>query len=295
MGHQGAAGVVELVEDVLLLRSRIGAFCLPLQSCIFSDIQNDLMSKLPQAYQFLDLSDYGRPPARFIANTLKDTRFTPLDVTTAFIVAGFIALACIVQAHYWTAAFFLILKSVLDAADGELARVKKTPSYVGRYYDSVADILLNLLIFAAIGYATQSPVWLVLLAFAGVQLQGTLYNYYYVILRNKVAGDTTSRIFEIEPPKAMKGEQQRHVNLFFHLYNTLYIVFDKAIYHLDTRAAEGPAFPQWFMTMLSAFGLGFQLLLISLFLVLGWMEYIIPFFIGYSLLILVFVGLRRLL
>lgn len=253
------------------------------------------MSKLPQAYRFLDLSDYGRPPARFIANTLKDTRFTPLDITSAFIVAGLIALACIWQSHFWTAAFFLILKSVLDAADGELARVKKTPSYVGRYYDSVADILLNLLIFVVIGYSTQSPVWLILLAFAGVQLQGTLYNYYYVILRNQVAGDTTSRIFEVEPPIAMKGEQQKHVNFFFHLYNTLYMVFDKAIYYLDTEASETPAFPQWFMTLLSAFGLGFQLLLISLFLVLGWIEYIIPFFIGYSLLILVFVGIRRLL
>ena len=39
---------------------------------------------------------------------------------------------------------FIILKSIIDAADGELARVKQTPSYAGRYLDSVFDIILNL-------------------------------------------------------------------------------------------------------------------------------------------------------
>ena len=35
------------------------------------------------------------------------------------------------------ASFFIILKSVIDAVDGELARMKKTPSYSGRYLDSI--------------------------------------------------------------------------------------------------------------------------------------------------------------
>lgn len=251
------------------------------------------MAKLPPEHRFLDLSDYGRSPARLIANSLKETRFTPIDVTSAFIVTGLIAAVCMLQSFYWAAAFFLVFKSVLDAADGELARIKGTPSYVGRYYDSVADILLNLLFFITLSYITEASIWLALLAFIGVQLQGTLYNYYYVILRNKVSGDTTSRIFEVEPPQAFEGEQQKNVNLFFHLYNILYIVFDKAIYYLDMQASKGKVFPKWFMTMLSSFGLGFQLLLISFFLVLGWKEYIIPFFIGYTFLVFVFVGIRK--
>jgi phosphatidylglycerophosphate synthase len=32
--------------------------------------------------------------------------------------------------------FFIILKSIIDGADGELARIKNT-SYTGRYLDSV--------------------------------------------------------------------------------------------------------------------------------------------------------------
>jgi len=45
--------------------------------------------------------------------------------------------------------------------------------------------------------------------------------------------------------------------------------------------------------LVSAFGLGFQLLIISVMLCLGLAEYIVAFFIGYSVLIGVFVGIRR--
>ena len=114
------------------------------------------MSKLPKEHQFTDLSDYGRPIARVIANSLKSTKFTPVDVTIAFVISGLIGVYCIIEGYYWTAAFFLILKSILDAADGELARVKETPSYTGRFLDSVSDIILNFIILTTIGYLTNT-------------------------------------------------------------------------------------------------------------------------------------------
>jgi hypothetical protein len=251
------------------------------------------MSKLPKEHQFLDLSDYGRPIARRIANSLKNTKFTPVDVTIAFIISGLIGIFCILEEYYWAAGFFLIFKSILDAADGELARVKKTPSYTGRYLDSVSDILLNFIIFITLWYATNVSFLFVFLAFFGIQLQGTLYNYYYVILRNRFEGDTTSRVFEDTTPLALPGEKQQNVNTLFFLYKLFYGVFDKIIYALDRNASQGKPFPNWLMTLISTFGLGFQLLLISLFLVLGLKTYIIPFFIGYSVLIFVFICIRK--
>lgn len=251
------------------------------------------MSKLPKAHKFIDLSDYGRPAARVIAHSLKDTSFTPIHVTIGFIISGLLATLCILLDYFWAAAFFLIFKSVLDAADGELARIKETPSYTGRYLDSVADILLNLLIFAAIWHITDSNMVLSLLAFIGLQLQGTLYNYYYVILRNRYKGDTTSRVFESETPVALEGEKQRNVNILFAIYRILYGVFDKTIFMMDRGAHKGGLLPKWLMTAISSFGLGFQLLVISAMLVLGWKEFIVPFFILYSLMIFVFIGIRR--
>lgn len=253
------------------------------------------MSKLPKEYKFIDLSDYGRPIAKIIANSLKNTNLTPIHVTFGFIISGLIAIYCIIQGYYWLAAFFLICKSILDAADGELARVKQTPSYTGRYLDSVADIILNALFFISIWYITNASIWICLVAFFGLQLQGTLYNYYYVILRNKFDGDTTSRVFENETPIALKGETQKSVNILFGLYKLFYSVFDKTIYALDSNADKGKRFPNWFMTSVSTFGLGFQLLIIAAMLVLGLKAFILPFFLVYTIMIFVFIGLRKFL
>ena len=251
------------------------------------------MSKLPTAHKFLDLSDYGRPIAKFIANSLKNTSFTAIHVTIAFIISGLIAIFCIVEGYFWLAAFFLILKSILDAADGELARVKEKPSYTGRYLDSVADIILNALIFISISYITDAPNWLCFVAFLGLQLQGTLYNYYYVILRNKFNGDTTSRVFEDITPIALKDEKQNHVNILFSLYKMLYGIFDKTIYALDANASKGKVLPNWLMTCISTFGLGFQLLIIAVMLVLDLKLFILPFFFAYTVMVFVFIGIRK--
>lgn len=251
------------------------------------------MSKLPKENTFIDLSDYGRTGGKLIANFFKNTIITPIHITIVFFISGIIAFFCIIYGYYWFAAFFLILKSILDAADGELARVKKTPSYTGRYLDSVADIILNAFIFLSLCYITNTALWITFLAFLGFQLQGTLYNYYYAILRNIHNGDTTSRIFEDDIPIALTGEKQKHVTILFKLYKICYGAFDKIIYFLDTNASKAKHIPGWLMTAVSSFGLGFQLFIIALMLVLELKYYIIPFFLIYTLMVFIFIGIRK--
>lgn len=252
------------------------------------------MSKLTAQDQFLDLSDYGRSFGKFMAQQLKNTRFTPIHVTLLFGLSGLIAVYCILIEQYYLAAFFILLKSGIDAADGELARLKKTPSYTGRYLDSLFDILLNFIFLMTICYVSKTTVWLTVLGFVGLQLQGTLYNYYYVILRTKsVGGDCTSKVFEYKTPRALPGESQQSVAVLFRLYTLAYGVFDKVIHWMDPEAYKVKTFPNWFMTLLSLYGLGFQLLIMAVMLPLGWIEYIIPFFIAYTLLIFALVGIRK--
>jgi len=65
-------------------------------------------------------------------------------------------------------------------------------------------------------------------SFFSIQLQGTLYNYYYVILRTKsIGGDSTSKIFEYKVPKALPGESQKSVAILFSIYTIVYGIFDK--------------------------------------------------------------------
>jgi CDP-diacylglycerol--serine O-phosphatidyltransferase len=252
------------------------------------------MSKLSAEEKFFDLSDYGRPLAVIFANRLKKTSATPVKVTFLFGICGLIAVYCILSGYYIAAGLFIILKSVIDAVDGELARLKNTPSYTGRYLDSIFDIILNLMFLLAIWHVTHHSIWATLLAFASIQLQGTLYNYYYVILRHHSAGgDTTSKIFETENPVALPGEKQKTVDFLFKVYTLFYSVYDKIIYRIDPNAPGTPAFPKWFMTLLSIYGLGFQLLIISVMLAAGLVELVIPFFIMYSIFIVLFIVIRR--
>lgn len=253
------------------------------------------MPKLSKDNQFLDLSDYGRPAAIFIANQLKDAKFTPMHLTFMFGICGLLAVFSILKGFYVIAGISLILKSILDAADGELSRLKHTPSFTGRYLDSIFDIIINFLIIITIGLKSNSTFLLSLVAFIGIQLQGTLYNYYYVILRcNTIDGDSTSRIFERKVPKAFYGESQLSVDLTFYLYKILFSVFDNVIYFLDKTAALNKKFPNWFMNLVSLYGLGFQLMIISVMLWLGLIDCIIPFFIYYTVPLVFIVLIRKL-
>ncbi|MDZ7876540.1 MAG: CDP-alcohol phosphatidyltransferase family protein [Saprospiraceae bacterium] len=253
------------------------------------------MSKLSADKRFFDVSDYGRPIAIAIAERLKFTKTTPVQVTLVFGLCGLIAIYCILKEHYIAAGIFLVLKSIIDAVDGELARLKKTPSYTGRYLDSIFDIVLNFLFLISICAMSDTTWQWACLAFVCVQLQGTLYNYYYVILRhNTEGGDKTSQIFETHTPTALPPESQKTVNTLFALFTLFYSPFDKTIQALDAGAPKIMSFPKLFMTAVSIYGLGFQLLLMALMMAFGQIKWIIPFFIGYSIFIVLFIAVRKL-
>lgn len=254
------------------------------------------MSKLLPKDKFLDLSDYGRPAAVWITGQLKNSYITPIHITLMFGIVGLMAVYCIISEYFFIAGILLILKSILDAADGELSRAKKKPSHAGRYLDSIFDIILNILIFGAICYVTKSDYFVAVIAIVCIQLQGTLYNYYYATLRSQTFGaDSTTRVFEYSVPLALKGEKQSAVTILFIIYTLFYGLFDRAIYLFDHNASKGKKFPNWFMTGLSIYGLGFQLLIIALMLNMNLIQFVIPFFIVFSAFIPIFIFMRKFL
>ena len=90
----------------------------------FAYLRNGGMSKLGVENKFIDVSDYGRPVANIIAEALTNTRVTAIHITLLFGVSGILAIVYMLKSQFWLAGFFLILKSILDAADGQLARIK---------------------------------------------------------------------------------------------------------------------------------------------------------------------------
>ena len=67
------------------------------------------------------------------------------------------------------AAVLLQVKTVLDGADGQLARALDQVTVLGRYLDSESDLLVNAALFAALGSVT-GKWWLAAIAFVVVTL-----------------------------------------------------------------------------------------------------------------------------
>jgi hypothetical protein len=252
------------------------------------------MPKIDKEQKFFDFSDYGRGPAIFLSNFIKNTTISPIQVTVGFGIVGIFSAYAIISENYLIAGMGLILKSIIDAMDGELARIKETPSYSGRYLDSIFDSLLNLILIMVISFKSDIPYWLGFISYLCIQLQGTLYNYYYVILRHRTeGGDTTSKIFENKAPIAFPNESQSTVNALYHTFRILYLPFDWVIYKLDREAYKIRQIPNWYMSLISIYGLGFQLMIMAIMLSMGLINYIIPFFISYTFLVILFIIIRK--
>ena len=68
------------------------------------------------------------------------------------------------------------------------------------------------------------------------------------------------------------------LDILFKIYTVVYGGFDKIIHAMDSDAYRVKTLPNWFMTLVSLYGLGFQLLIIAVLLPLGQIEWIVPFF-----------------
>ena len=110
-----------------------------------------------------------RPLAHLVVIALLPLRVPPPAVVLAATTVGLTAAAELARGQLVVAALLLQLKTILDNADGQLARVSGRESALGRYLDSLSDLLVNAALFTAIGYLTGRP-WLALAGFLAVTL-----------------------------------------------------------------------------------------------------------------------------
>jgi archaetidylinositol phosphate synthase len=91
-------------------------------------------------------------------------RVPPPVVVLAAGVAGLVAAVELGRGSLLVAALLIQLKTLLDNADGQLARLTGRTNAFGRYLDSEVDLLVNAALFAALGWTTGQPA-LALLGF----------------------------------------------------------------------------------------------------------------------------------
>jgi phosphatidylglycerophosphate synthase len=104
-----------------------------------------------------------RPLAHPLVLLFARLRVPPPLVVGAAGVAGVAAAVELSRGSLLVAALLVQLKTLLDNADGQLARLTGRTSAFGRYLDSEIDLLVNAALFAALGWTAGQPA----LALAG--------------------------------------------------------------------------------------------------------------------------------
>ena len=122
-----------------------------------------------------------------------------------------------------------------------------------------------------------------------------IFNYYYLIKRYQVNGDQTSRIFEREDPIPFERDNPKILIVLHKLYLVIYAWQDYIIFRLDKNAIKTKELPSWFLSLVSILGLGFQLLIIAVFVFLD-IHYNVLFWflIPHTILAILIIVIRKL-
>ncbi len=99
-----------------------------------------------------------RPLAHVVVLLLLPLRVPPPAVVVGGSAVGVAAAVEIARGELVQAALLLQLKTVLDNADGQLARASGRVSALGRYLDTELDLMVDAALFAALGFLTGRPL-----------------------------------------------------------------------------------------------------------------------------------------
>lgn len=252
-----------------------------------------------------------RPAAGLLVRRLYRTPATPNGVTAASIVAGCVAALLYAQPiplHPAVAGLCLTLKDILDAADGQLARAKQLFSRRGRFFDSIGDFAVNLLVFGAIGWtlwrSTGQPLVFVaaLLGFLGTTFRVSYHVFYQTSYLHLHGTYLVNRITEdIKPEDRAEDPLTQWLQRVFLL---LYGWQDRLMLRIDDWSRRDLPRTEEFDTLWFAdrtglrfsglMGLGTELFVLTLFSVMGSLEaYLVVNLVGLNALFGASVVYRR--
>jgi len=237
----------------------------------------------------IDLSEWGRPFARVIARFLKDKPVSVIQVTNLHLLLSLFGAWLIYEGQTILACSILIVKGVIDAVDGELARTRERPSHVGRYWDTVVDTIGLIAVMCAFGSLFNWEIAFTFLMILAILFQYSLFNHYSILMRALGSGDTTSRIDERIRPVAHPWEKQRNVNILHFIYLCFFNWQDRIISGLSGKGSKSLVFE---LTASSALGYGMQSLLIFVLALTQSLAYLPHLVLGVNMFLMAAVLLR---
>ena len=206
----------------------------------------------------LVLESVFRPLANLFVPVLRWARVPPPAVVLANAAVGLVAAFAVARGHLIAAAVLLQLKTLLDNLDGQLARASGQVTLVGRYLDTLADLLVNAALFAALGYVTGQR-FLAAASFVALTL--------VLAVDFNVSGLYRERHEIPDPqPAATGGTAER---ILGSLYGALFAPLDRAVRSFARWRLHGHgSYDGFTVTFLANLGLTTQLVVLGLCLLL---------------------------
>ena len=225
----------------------------------------------------IDFSDWGRPFARVIAKYLETKPVSVIQVTNLHLLLSLFGAWLIFEGYTIEACSLLVVKGVIDAVDGELARIRQRPSHVGRYWDTIADTVGLIAVMYAFGILLSWEIAFTFTIILVILFQYSVFNHFSIMMRVLGAGDMTSRIDERIRPIAYPWERQKSVNFFHFIYLCFFSWQDRIISKLAGKGSEKLVFE---LSISSTLGYGAQSVLILLLALTHNLEHLPTLFLG---------------
>jgi len=215
--------------------------------------------KLIEVEELFDLIFY-RPLAFVFVKIIYPTNLTPNQITTLALIVGIIGGIIIsFNTHFYLiiAAILLIIYDILDCSDGQLARLKRNGTSVGRILDGVADYFVTIAVYLGIGFGFASNsdnplLYWALLALAGASniIHAIALDYYrnrfmdYTLNRASLLGDDLQEFEnEFNRIKTRGGSYFQYAILWIYLkYSKIQIKFSKSSVDSETKKYDAKDF-----------------------------------------------------
>ena len=193
--------------------------------------------KMKEVEEIPDLLFY-RPVAFLLVRVIYRTEITPNQISLFAIVMGILAgyfYSLGLPLYFTVGAVFFLAFNILDCSDGQLARLKKNGTPVGRIIDGISDYIATVAVYLGIlfGFALRSDdhfYWVIMLALAGISniIHGIFVDFYRTrfidYLRGRSTFDNDIEEFEkeYESIKHQKSKiLERLVLLIYFRYSSL--------------------------------------------------------------------------
>ncbi len=187
-----------------------------------------------------------RPLASLIVWAVYPTGITPNMVSVAAVVIGCAAgwFYCAGTPAFTVAAgVMILLKDIVDDADGQLARAKALYSRRGRFLDSIGDFIVNVAVFAGIGSAMvamrpgpSAPV-MAFLGLAGITLRVSYHVFYQVSFLHTEKRYGLNRIVEGITEEDKRGD--RFDYMLQRIFGAIYTWQDRLMLRVDAWCRGG--------------------------------------------------------